>query len=73
MAVKSCCGGRLRVGIAVGTSLTRRVIIAWHERARESMGETPMPLSNTPSHNLLKQRAGKRETTSLVPHLRIAL
>jgi hypothetical protein len=46
---------------AVGSSLTRRVTIAWHERAREFMGETPMPLSNTPSHNSLNQRAGKRE------------
>ena len=27
-------------GIAVGTSLTRRVTTAWHELARESMGET---------------------------------
>ena len=48
-------------GIAAGSSLTRRVTIAWHERpARESMGETPMPLSNSPSHNPFKQRAGKR-------------
>jgi hypothetical protein len=34
-------------GIAVGSSLTGYPI-AWHERAREFMGETPMPLSNTP-------------------------
>jgi hypothetical protein len=40
--------------------VTRRVTIAWHERARESMGETPMPLSNTPSHNPLKQQAVTR-------------
>ena len=49
-----------KCGIAVGSSLTRRVTIAWHERpARESMGETTIPLSNTPSHNPLKQQAGK--------------
>lgn len=39
--------------------LRARVTIVWHERARESMGETPMPLSNTLSHNPLKQRAAK--------------
>jgi len=39
---------RLRVGLpSRGTSAL----------AGESMGETPMPLSNTPSHNPLKQRA----------------
>ncbi len=43
-------------GIAVGSSLTHRDTIAWYALARESMGETPMPLSNTPSHNPLKQR-----------------
>ena len=48
-------------GIAAGSSLTRRVTIAWHERPdRESMGETPMPLSNTQFHRPLKQRAGER-------------
>lgn len=40
--------------------LTRRVTIGCHERARESMGETPIPLSNTPCHSLLKQRARER-------------
>ena len=57
-------------GIVVGSSLTRRVTIAWHARpARESIGETPMPLSNPPSHNPLNQRAGKRGVISQIPHL----
>jgi hypothetical protein len=48
-------------GIAVGSSLTRRVTIAWHERPdRESMGETPISLSNTQYHRPLMRQAGER-------------
>jgi hypothetical protein len=41
------------------------MVIVWHERpARESMGETPMPLSNTPSRNPLKQQVVTRRVTT---------
>ncbi len=48
-------------------AVTRRVTKAWQERARESMGETPMPLSNTPCHSPLKQQAVTRRVVKLPP------
>ena len=52
-------------------AVMRRVTIAWHERAREFMGETPIPRSNTPYHSPLKQRAVTiRVSMDLVPMLR---
>jgi hypothetical protein len=54
---------RLRVGLPLrGTSAL----------ARESMGETPMPLSNTPFHNPIKQRAGERGIAA-APRSRVGL